>query len=230
MGRIIVHEPPPPRAAQRPVGESALATAGGEPPKLYLTSDAFAAIKRHIGWGLRTGDNGVEQGGLLIGHIHLDPDTAELFVVVKHVLEARASQSTPIYIEMDHGTWIDLLRRFDALALPDDGSPWRIVGWYHTHPNDLAVFMSGTDRETQRDLFAGPERFALVFNPHRQLWKAFQGADCVECTAVALAAADPPEDRGAAVDEKPAANEPGQPPGEQPPAEDSDDRGTDLTA
>ena len=65
-------------------------------------------------------------------------------------------------------------------------SSLRVVGWYHTHPNGLDVFMSGTDRDTQRALFPGAAQFALVLNPHRRLWRAFRGADSDPCHAAVI--------------------------------------------
>ncbi len=192
MGHITrLNEPPPLPVSARPMDDVELSIAGPGQPHVYVLREALAAIKDHIGWGRSTGANGVEQGGLLIGHVFRDANTDESFAVVKRILEARSAESTSVSIEMNHATWLDLLNRFDGLALAEHRSPWRIVGWYHTHPNSLPVFMSGTDRRTQRDFFAGPEFFALVFNPHQRLWKAFQGAECLECPAVAFGQVQP---------------------------------------
>jgi hypothetical protein len=59
--------------------------------------------------------------------------------------------------------------------------------------------MSGTDRRTQSDFFSGADQFAFVFNPHRLLWKVFQGAACLECPGVAFGPAP-----GSTGEEKPA--------------------------
>jgi proteasome lid subunit RPN8/RPN11 len=191
MARIVsVNEPAPPTFAPRPVGPVALTTPTEGVPRVYVLPDALDTIRRHIGWGTTTRENVAEQGGLLIGRLHLDAATEAAFCVVGHALAARPSQSSAVFIEMNHATWADLYRRFYELAAPAGSPPWRIVGWYHTHPNELGVFMSGTDRRTQSDFFPGAEHFAFVFNPHRHLWKAFQGAACVECAAVGLAAPD----------------------------------------
>ena len=187
---IKVNEPPPPQLASRPSGMVSLQTAIEGVPQVYVEGGALAVIQRHIGWGSVTKENVVEQGGLLIGQVYRDEVTDLLFGVVEHALPARASHSSSIAIDMDHSTWADLYRRFDELQPAPGDMPLRILGWYHTHPNELAVFMSGTDRRTQADFFSGPEHFAFVFNPHRLLWKVFQGADCIECAAVAF---HPPE-------------------------------------
>ena len=61
-----------------------------------------------------------------------------------------------------------------------------LVGWFHTHPNSLDVFMSGTDRWTQSRLFSGERCIALVFNPHRKLWKCFRTEECLDTKAELL--------------------------------------------
>lgn len=57
----------------------------------------------------------------------------------------------------------------------------RVIGWYHTHPNNLGVFMSGTDQRTQATFFSANWQFAIVLNPHRLQWKAFAGEQATEC-------------------------------------------------
>jgi len=204
MGHITrVHGPPPLEPSARPEGPVELATGGERPPSLYLLPAALQTIQEHIGWGQVTEANVMEQGGLLIGRAYLDAETSEPFAVVEQVLEAHTASSTAASIALTHDTWADLLARFDQLPPPAAGPPWRIVGWYHTHPNSIPVFMSGTDRRTQQDFFPGRDHFALVLNPQRQQWQAFRGAECVECVAVALRAPETarvPRDAEAAPD------------------------------
>jgi hypothetical protein len=196
---LKVNGPPPPAVAARPAGESVLVTPAEGVPRIYVSDRALAAIRRHIGWGEVTDENVVEQGGLLIGHLFLDEAAGEPFAVVEHAIAAKASHSSATFIDMNHATLGELYRELDALEPPPDGPPWRVLGWYHTHPNELPVFMSSTDRRTQSDFFSGPEHFAFVFNPHRLLWKVFQGAACLECSAVAFGPA-----QGGVGEEKPA--------------------------
>jgi len=56
-----------------------------------------------------------------------------------------------------------------------------VVGWFHTHPNSLPAFMSGTDRATQRSFFSAGWHFALGLNPHRRLAACFHAADADPC-------------------------------------------------
>jgi hypothetical protein len=178
--------PQEPAVAVRPRGQMILATSSREPaphpPALYIPALVMSQIFEHIGWGRRTAVNGNEQGGILVGRALRTPGTDELYTVVDHVISAESADGSAAYLRMDHSTWngilerVDMLRAHETNTFPDT----HIVGWYHTHPNELPVFMSGTDRGTQRTFFAHPSSVALVLNPHKKLWRAFFGADCVE--------------------------------------------------
>src|SRR6185295_299681 len=61
------------------------------------------------------------------------------------------------------------------------GDAPKVIGWYHTHPGSLDVFMSPTDQETQRRLFNQTWHFSLVLNPQRQEYRVYYGADSAEC-------------------------------------------------
>jgi len=58
-----------------------------------------------------------------------------------------------------------------------------IIGWFHTHPNMLSCFMSGTDRHTQSLFFDGDNTYSIVFNPQRHLLKAFRSKECLATQA-----------------------------------------------
>lgn len=188
--RIIEEiRPQEPAVAARPRGETILATSPRESdrhaPALYIRAAVIDRIFEHIGWGQRTAVNGNEQGGILVGRVLRDAGTNEPYTVVDHAIPAESADGSAAYLRMDHATWSQMLDRVDALLTQADRSlDARIVGWYHTHPNDLPVFMSGTDRRTQCTFFAHPSSVALVLNPHKQLWRAFFGADCAERRAV----------------------------------------------
>ena len=49
------------------------------------------------------------------------------------------------------------------------------------------MFFSSTDLETQRLKYYKAEKYAVVLNPHRGVWRAFAGADAVEVPAIMLA-------------------------------------------
>lgn len=56
-----------------------------------------------------------------------------------------------------------------------------VIGWFHTHPNSLDVFMSRTDMDTQRNFFNQDWHFSVVLNPHRRLIACFNSMDANIC-------------------------------------------------
>ena len=149
--------------------------------EFYLTMNAFDVIKHHIGWKLRTNDNSVEQGGILLGHAFRNPDTGVVYAIAEQAIPGRLAIGSAGYLEVTHETWKEMLDHVDRL-----GTQLQVIGWYHTHPNNLDVFMSGTDRTTQKRLFGNDWQFAIVLNPHRERWRAFYGADSRECRGYVL--------------------------------------------
>ena len=143
---------------------------------LYLAKQAFEGISTHIDWGTSTSINRVEQGGILLGHSYIEPQTKQLFCIAEQSVAGKLAKGSGAYLEMTHETWKDMLDTVDNLH-PE----LQIVGWYHTHPNGLDVFMSGTDRATQAGTFGKDWQFAIVLNPHKEIWCSFYGANSNEC-------------------------------------------------
>ena len=134
--------------------------------KLYIKPKAIKQIFEHISWGETTTENVVEQGGVLLGKVFFD------------------EKKNLMYLEMDHEVWKEMLDEFDAILDKDEEKQWQMIGWYHTHPNNLSVFMSGTDMGTQQRFFSNDWQFAIIFNPHKQIWKSFVGNEAVECAGM----------------------------------------------
>lgn len=142
---------------------------------VYLSLKAIDEIFEHIKWEQKTDENIVEQGGLYLGNSYSNSEHGD-FSVVSAALPARATRGSATYVEFTHAIWNDLIEEINNLKVAgifDEN--WVILGWYHTHPNDLDVFMSGTDMNTQRKLFYNSWNSALVLNPHRGLARAFRG-------------------------------------------------------
>jgi proteasome lid subunit RPN8/RPN11 len=150
--------------------------------ELYLTMNAFCEIKQHIGWGKRTDENRVEQGGILLGHAFRDSEKNLTYAIAEQAIPGMLAIGNAAYLEVTHETWKEMLDDVDRL-----GAQLQVIGWYHTHPNNLDVFMSGTDRATQERLFGNDWQFAIVLNPHKKIWRAFYGANSCECRGHVLA-------------------------------------------
>ncbi len=147
----------------------------------YLTRQAFESISNHIGWNNSTSANCVEQGGILLGHTYVDPETKQIFCIAEQSVAGKSAKGSGAYLEMTHETWKEMLDVVDSLH-----SELQIVGWYHTHPNGLPVFMSGTDMATQARIFGNDWQFAIVLNPHKKIWRAFYGISSKECHGYVL--------------------------------------------
>ncbi len=151
-----------------------------------------------IGW-LRDDfpDNRNEQGGILIGRYIRDADGHPVQAEVTDILLAQTECRYPGYIEWDAMEEIRLQRIFfdmkDKLEAtdPEAADELDIVGWWHTHPNGLPVFMSVTDMETQKIKCSRMEKYSVVLNPHQGIWRAFAGKDAEEVPAVMLIGNNP---------------------------------------
>jgi proteasome lid subunit RPN8/RPN11 len=154
---------------------------------LFIENNAWKShICEHIGWGRKSTQNINEQGGILLGQTFYDEDQNKYFGYVKNAVPAIGAEGSPAYLNMNHRTWADMLNRLDEWNDFHNEEPLQVIGWYHTHPNELSVFMSGTDRNTQRLFFPKDWQFAIVINPHKQYWKAFYGLNAKECPGYIL--------------------------------------------
>lgn len=150
--------------------------------EIYIDSNARKEVLNHIEWGnLTSKNNRIEQGGILLGDVYVDTELGITYGVVWKSIPADYTEGSPISLEMSHESWKKMIDEIDTYHLSPNGSPPQIIGWYHTHPNTLDVFMSSTDLATQQRLFGYDWQFAIVLNPHKKIWRAFHGADAKSC-------------------------------------------------
>ena len=154
---------------------------------LYLTKEAMSHIASHIGWGKMTQHNCIEQGGILLGEAFRDPANGITYGIVNAAIAGLSARGSSVHLEMSHDTWREMLDSADRLLEESPHKELHVIGWYHTHPNGLDVFMSGTDRETQRQMFGHEWQFAIVMNPQKSQWRAFYGAAAEECRGFVIA-------------------------------------------
>jgi len=150
----------------------------------YVMPETVKTIFDHTGWGRRTRENRVEQGGYLLGRFFEDPRKGKKIVLVEAAVPALDAKGSCGFLDMPKS---DMLRmhqeRYRMNAERGADEQLLVVGWFHTHPNSLDVFMSGTDRNTQQKEYAGPYDLAFVLNPHRKLWKCYRSAACLDVKA-----------------------------------------------
>lgn len=131
----------------------------------------------HIEWGQSTPRNTVEQGGILIGKIYQCGNI--VYGIVEDTIQAR-TQGSASYVKFNHEAWDEMQRKLDDIN-SERKDKLIVIGWYHTHPNELPVFMSGTDRGTQSEQFSKYWQFAIVLNPQKKICDAFCGKEASKC-------------------------------------------------
>jgi proteasome lid subunit RPN8/RPN11 len=154
--------------------------------KISLTKKAFDVIMSHIAWAEKTKENVVEQGGILIGHVYYDSEKDLTYAIALDAVAGHGARGTSAYLEFNHEVWKEMIDKADIFLDAQPEPKPQIIGWYHTHPNELSVFMSGTDLRTQQTLFCEDWQYAIVLNPHRKIWRAFYGMYARECAGFML--------------------------------------------
>ena len=155
---------------------------------LVLSPQTTKSLLRDtIGWGrCDFPRNRKEQGGWLIGRHFSDNQGRIMKSEVLYILEAQTDVREPGYIEWSALEDIRLQRAFFDIQSsvakndPEAAKSIEFIGWWHTHPNRLPVFLSSTDHSTIRIKFNKPEHYSVVLNPHRKIWRVFAGPDAVE--------------------------------------------------
>jgi proteasome lid subunit RPN8/RPN11 len=161
--------------------DSSIEYAHSKSHKLFIEIEAMKQIFEHIGWGKRIERNVVEQGGILLGQVFRDENQKLTYGIAEKAIAGSLAKGSSAYLDMTHETWKQMLDSVDEILNGNPEKNFQVIGWYHTHPNSLSVFMSGTDQSTQSRLFSHAWQFAIVLNPHKQIWKAFYGKNAEEC-------------------------------------------------
>lgn len=146
--------------------------------KLILRPETVREIFDFIEWDVgQRPDPRVEQGGILLGKRYYDPQKEIHFTVVHKAITADGAKGSTGYLDITHECWSAMHDKKDDYNR-ERGEDTIIVGWFHTHPNMLPCFMSGTDRNTQSLFFDGDNTYSIVINPQRHLLKAFRAKEC----------------------------------------------------
>jgi len=127
--------------------------------------------------------NRVEQGGWLVGVYMDDRWMPRVQGLVTHFLPATGCTGTAAYLHWPAMENIRLQRQFFQMKenLKETESVLAerlcLLGWIHSHPNSLPVFLSGTDKANIREQFNDPTQFSVVLNPHTRECRAFLGPE-----------------------------------------------------
>lgn len=154
--------------------------------KIILKPEAVREIFDFIEWNAgQRSTTRVEQGGILVGKRYYDKGKNIHYVVVSKAITADCATGTPTYLDISYECWgVMHDKKDDHNRITGENAV--IVGWFHTHPNMLSCFMSGTDRETQKLAFDSDNTYSIVINPQRHLLKAFRSKDCLAAQAFLL--------------------------------------------
>jgi len=148
---------------------------GSDPLLLIFKSNSCEKLKGYIGWGHQTSANRVEQGGILLGSVCRYKN--EIFSFVEDCVLAN-TRGSAAFVEFTPNMWSTMQQELDNLnAQKDKENQMAIIGWFHTHPNGLSVFMSGTDQDTQDKNFSQDWQVSVVLNPHKMKLRAFFGKE-----------------------------------------------------
>jgi len=144
----------------------------GDAPLIFIQRQALESLHDFLAHDL-----GREHGGVLVGRPLVDRQSGRSFVVIYSAIPAMESKGSSIHLQFTPETWT-YISGIIAENYPDQV----VVGWYHSHPG-LGVFMSETDRATQRAFYYHPWNLAVVADPlvHKTGW--FIGPDCHPASA-----------------------------------------------
>lgn len=151
---------------------------GQESLLLIFNSNSCRRLKEYIEWGYQSRKNHVEQGGILLGHVK--QYQREIFSFVDDCILANTKGNSS-FVEITADMWSAMQQELDGLnAQRSEHEQLAIIGWFHTHPNGLLVFMSGTDQDTQDKNFSQDWQVSVVLNPQKMKLRAFFGKEIRE--------------------------------------------------
>lgn len=160
------------------------------PLKVLLRPQAVRQLLEFIQWGENSLRNRMEQAGMLYGYIAVpteDPDQLRedmpRVTVICGMFGADTPESTPTSVVIPANEWLRMDLELDKLNAQRSrqGKPsMQKMGWVHTHPGGLEPFFSSVDHAQQPAQASSMDRVGLVFNPHRQIWSAYAGAEGVQ--------------------------------------------------
>ena len=131
-----------------------------------ITPDAQDAMDRHARSDMRR-----ERVGLLVGRAGRSPNSDRMVTIVERAVPLPSSDAT--------GTRVALTTEslpYAAAAIRQLPAGATVVGWFHTHPG-LGIFLSGTDRHTQRTCFRESWHVAVVLDPNEGSMGVFTGPE-----------------------------------------------------
>jgi proteasome lid subunit RPN8/RPN11 len=146
---------------------------------IFIRKTVHDQIRTHLKRDVR-----VELGGLLFGRAYFDESLDSYLILVEVALPAIGAQELPHSLTYTPEAWHRLTPQMQQL---DPGDT--LIGSYHSHPG-MGVFLSGTDLNTQADVFIHDWQIALVMDPVADETGFFAGKSGEPCPEWYLLSAD----------------------------------------
>ncbi|HIP73278.1 MAG TPA: hypothetical protein EYH05_17995, partial [Anaerolineae bacterium] len=124
--------------------------------QVSLGPKAYRVVTEHA-----LGDSRREVGGLLLGRVFQGERPGIFHVAVDEALPDRRGVGRSATFAFTHESWGILCDEAKA-RFPN----YRIVGWYHSHPN-YGIFYSSVDQHSHQTYFDKPWLVGLVVDPKR---------------------------------------------------------------
>ncbi|MCR4801781.1 MAG: hypothetical protein K5895_02090 [Lachnospiraceae bacterium] len=160
---------------------------------IIFTPEATHELINVFYWGQNHPLNTYEQQAGLVGHFFAESEQNPncLTLVVSHVITAHCSERNPIGAVLLKEHRADLLdeirilnenRNKSDFDIPAFSEEYALLGIVHSHPNDLDVFMSGTDYSTHMkdNITEMSYKITMIVNPHRKIMIAYGGQDIIQ--------------------------------------------------
>lgn len=154
--------------------------------RIILEPSAVKPLFESIAWGSHYRRGNVEQAGILIGNYYCDCTVRDEVVWADAVAVVPADPSLVSASFETIDITADAWRKMYEDAAEFQAENLQIIGWYHTHLDNISTRFSGVDRNTQRRAFTYEYSFGVVFNPNQEKWSVFYGPDSRECVGELL--------------------------------------------
>jgi len=164
---------------------------------VIVSPQATSDIIRHFAWGKKHPLNVFEQQAGLVGHLFKTGDSpkSKFIVVVEYIVPLFPDDRNDVTVKTGNDELTKMYKEIKIINQNADrceNSTLKKYGEYiflgiaHSHPNELDVFMSGTDLETHREWYPSRNAYGLsmVLNPHRRLKVVFGGPDVIKTECV----------------------------------------------
>jgi hypothetical protein len=152
--------------------------------RIFISTHATRKIQRFIGWGVTSKRISDEQAGMIYGTRYKDSILGLRWMIINEVDPDYRASGTSASVQFRPNKKLqDLL---NSNLEPGMEDYYYTLGWFHTHPNNLPVFMSSTDRYTHRLYFPTDDYCAIVINPQKKILRTFMSDDFTEVQTVIL--------------------------------------------